>query len=180
MDACMDATHALTAKNLYKQQRRWGWGVENVPYVIFNFYKNFDTMPKRKTLSHIWVQLYGFHSWATNALIIAVIGWMPMLLGGDRFNQTVLSGNLPGISRTLMTIAMGGMVLSAIISTLLLPKQPKNFGFGKRLAMILQWLILPVSIIAFGSIPGLEAQTRLMFGKYMGFWVTPKTRKAIE
>lgn len=177
MDACMDETHALTAKNLYKQQRRWGWGVENVPFVIFNFIKNFKSMPKGKTLSHIWVQLYGFHSWATNALIIGVIGWMPMLLGGDRFNQTVLSSNLPVVSRTLMTIAMGGLVLSAIISTLLLPKQPDNYGWGKRLGMILQWLILPVSIIFFGSIPGLEAQTRLMFGKYMGFWVTPKARK---
>ncbi len=177
MDACMDETHALTAKNLYKQQLRWGWGIENVPYVIFNFIKNWREMPKLKTFSHIWVQIYGFHSWATNALIIAVVGWMPMLLGGDRFNQTVLSSNLPVVSRTLMTIAMLGLVLSAIISTLLLPSQPKNYGWGKRLAMALQWLILPFSIIFFGAIPGLEAQTRLMLGKYMGFWVTPKARK---
>jgi hypothetical protein len=35
---------------------------------------------------------------------------------------------------------------------------------------------LPVIIITLGSFPGLEAQTRLMFGKYMGFWVTPKYR----
>lgn len=177
MDACLAETHAITAKNLYKQQLRWGWGVENVPYVIFNFIKNWQEMPKLKTFSHIWVQLYGFHSWATNALIIAVIGWMPMLLGGDRFNQTVLSSNLPVVSRTLMTVAMLGLVLSAIISTLLLPKQPANYGWGKRLAMILQWIVLPFSIIFFGAIPGLESQTRLLFGRYMGFWSTPKARK---
>jgi hypothetical protein len=68
------------------------------------------------------------------------------------------------------------MVLSAIISTLLLPKKPKNFGFLKNIALVLEWLVLPVSIIAFGAFPALEAQTRLMFGKYMGFRVTPKER----
>lgn len=176
MDAAMDETFIGTAKSLYKQQRRWGWGVENLPYLVFNLIKNWHEMPKKKIAELIFVQVYGFHSWATNALIIAVIGWMPMLLGGDAFNSTVLSGNLPAISRVFMTMAMMGLVLSAVISTLLLPPMPKNYGWGKRMAMVLQWLILPASIIIFGAIPGLEAQTRLMLGKYMGFWVTPKAR----
>ena len=176
MDATMDSNFIKTAQSLYKQQRRWGWGVENVPYLIFNFIKRYKTLPKRRTMSLIFVQIYGFHSWATNALIIAVVGWMPMLLGGDRFNSSVLSGNLPYVARTLMTIAMLGLVVSAVISTLLLPPPPKNYGWHKRLAMVLQWLILPVSIIIFGSIPGLAAQTRLFFGRYLGFFVTPKAR----
>ncbi|KKR20424.1 MAG: hypothetical protein UT48_C0018G0017 [Parcubacteria group bacterium GW2011_GWE2_39_37] len=176
MDTTMDESFVKTATTLYKQQRRWGWGVENIPYLIFNFIKNYKVMPKGKMFGLIFVQLYGFHSWATNALIIAVIGWMPMLLGGDAFNSTVLSGNLPNITRNLMTVAMFGMVLSAVISTLLLPPRPKNYGFWKSITMVLQWLILPISIITFGSIPGIEAQTRLMLGKYMGFFVTPKNR----
>jgi len=176
MDVCMDKTNWLTARNLYKQQRRWGWGVENIPYLIFNTIKNWRNLPKFKMINRILVQLYGFHSWATNALIIAVIGWMPLLLGGDRFNATVLSSNLPFVARSLMTYAMGGLVLSAILSTLLLPKRPKEYGVTKNMAMILQWVVLPLSIIIFGSIPGLEAQTRLMLGKYLGFYVTPKAR----
>jgi len=177
MDVCMDDTNWQTMKNLYKQQRRWGWGVENLPYLMFNTIKERKQLPLGKMFNKIFIQLYGFHSWATNALIIGVIGWMPMILGGDRFNVTVLSSNLPVVSRTLMSVAMIGMVFSAIISSLLLPKRPKNYGFLKSFTMILQWMILPVSIIFFGSIPGLEAQTRLMLGKYMGFWVTPKVRK---
>ena len=176
MDVCMDEKIIKTAKSLYRQQRRWGWGVENVPYLIFNIIKKWKDFPKGKAINRILIQIHGFHSWATNALIIAVIGWMPLLLGGDRFNITVLSRNLPMVTRTLMMIAMIGLVISAIISTLLLPKKPKKYGLGKNLAMILQWLILPFSIIVFGAIPSLEAQTRLMLGKYMGFWVTPKSR----
>jgi len=177
MDVCMDETAGRTMKNLYKQQRRWGWGVENLPYLMFNVFKERKNLPLGKMINKILIQLYGFHSWATNALIIGVIGWMPMILGGDRFNKTVLSSNLPMVSRTLMTVAMIGMIFSAIISTLLLPKRPADYGLGKSLAMILQWLVLPVSIIAFGAIPSLEAQTRLMLGKYLGFWVTPKARR---
>ncbi len=176
MDVCMDEKTMDAARNLYKQQRRWGWGVENLPYLLFNVIKNWKTYPKGKMIGRLMVQLHGFHSWATNALIIGVIGWLPMLIGGDSFNSSTLSTNLPTITRTLMVFAMSGMVLSAIISNLLLPEKPKNYPFLKKMLMPFQWLILPFTIIIFGAIPGLEAQTRLMFGKYLGFWVTPKKR----
>lgn len=178
MDVCMDESVWQTAKNLYKQQRRWGWGVENIPYLMFNFIKNWRVFPKRKFINRILVQLYGFHSWATNALIIGVIGWMPMFLGGDRFNETVLSTNLPFVTRTLMTIAMIGLVLSAIFSTLLLPKKPRKYSPLKYLVIVGQWIILPLSIIFFGAVPGLDSQSRLMLGgkRRLGFFVTPKSR----
>lgn len=176
MDVCMDKNSWKTFKNLYNQQLRWGWGVENIPYLMFNTIKQWKTIPKGKFISRILVQVYGFHSWATNALIIAVIGWMPMLIGGDKFNVTVLSSNLPIVTRTLMMLAMFGLIFSAIISTLLLPKRPKKYGILKNVSMVVQWAILPVSIIVLGSFPGLHAQTKLMLGKYMGFWVTPKAR----
>jgi hypothetical protein len=80
-----------------------------------------------------------------------------------------------------MTIAMSGLLFSAIISTLLLPHRPESIGFWKRfytrILAVLEWLLLPASIIIFGAIPALDSQTRLMFGKYMGFWVTPKHRE---
>ncbi len=176
MDVTMDKNFWKTAKSLYYQQRRWGWGVENLPYLVFNTVKMWSQIPKRKFIGRIVVQLYGFHSWATNALIIGVIGWMPMLLGGDKFNSSVISTNLPAVTRTLMLMAMSGLVFSAVLSTILLPKAPKKYGVIKYAMMLLQWLILPVSIICFGSIPGLDAQFRLMFKKYLGFMVTPKSR----
>jgi len=176
MDVCMDKNSWKTFKNLYNQQLRWGWGVENIPYLMFNTIKNWKEIPKKKFISKILVQVHGFHSWATNALIIAVIGWMPMLIGGDKFNMTVLSSNLPIVARTLMMLAMSGLIFSAIISTLLLPEKPKKYGISKNIFMFVQWAILPISIIIFGSIPGLHSQTKLMLGDYMGFWVTPKVR----
>jgi len=89
----------------------------------------------------------------------------------------LLSYNLPQVTRFIMTAAMVGIVSSAIYGARLLPPRPQHHQPRKYLFMVLQWLLMPVTIIVFGSIPGLEAQTRLMFGKYMGFWVTPKVRQ---
>ena len=45
-----------------------------------------------------------------------------------------------------------------------------------NLKLVVEWIFVPISVIVFGAIPCLDAQIRLMMGKYMGFWVTPKNR----
>ncbi len=178
MDVTHDQSYLKTAKSLYKQQRRWAWGAENIPYLLFNSSKRWNNpgFDRRRVFSHILIQIYGFHAWATNALIIAVVGWLPLLIGGERFTVTVLSGNLPAVTTNLMNVAMIGLILSAVISALLLPPKPPGYPGWKKIFMILEWIAVPATIVIFGAIPCLEAQIRLMAGKYMGFWVTPKTR----
>jgi len=72
---------------------------------------------------------------------------------------------------------MIGMIISSIISLLILPPKPKKLSKFKNLSIILQWLFLPITLIIFGGIPSLDAQSRLMLKKYLGFWVTEKVRK---
>ena len=165
-------------QNIYKQQRRWGYGVENVPYFFFGFYKN-KLIPLKKKLYYIFNILEGFHSWATNAVIIFLLGWLPVAVGGATFNQSVLSLNLPQFTRVIMSLAMIGLISSAVLSIVLLPPRPLRYRRFKYLWMVLQWLLFPVTAIILGALPGLEAQTRLMLGKYLGFWVTPKESRRI-
>lgn len=176
MDANLAPKFWQTVKNIYKQQRRWGWGSENIPYFVFGSWKN-KKMPFWQKIRQNLKQLEGFWSWSTNAFIIFLLGWLPLVLGGEKFNVMVISYNLPRITSILMTITMIGLMSSAIYSTVLLPPRPPHYPKRKYIFMVLQWILIPITIIIFGAIPSIEAQTRLMLGRYMGFWVTPKTRK---
>ena len=175
MDANVAPTFWQTVKNQYKQIRRWLWGAENNPYFMFGFIKNKKILASVKW-HHALVQTERTHSSPTNALIMFLLSWLPLWFGGSHFTVTILSYNLPKITAWILGVAMLGLVTSAVISIMLLPPRPPNYGKFKWLWMALQWILFPVNFIVFGAIPALDAQTRLMLGKYMGFWVTPKAR----
>jgi len=59
-----------------------------------------------------------------------------------------------------------------------LPPRPAGTRVHAYFTMLIQWALLPITLIIFGSIPAIDAQTRLMLGKYLGFHVTAKMRKA--
>lgn len=178
MDANVAPTFWQTMKNLYKQQRRWAWGVENFPYLLSDFWKN-KLIPNQSKWYWGFQILEGFHSWATNSLIIFALGWLPILIGGGEFNQSVLSYNLPVITRYIMLLASVGIASSAILSIILLPPKPEGIRYRYYVLYILQWILMPLTLIIFGSIPALDAQTRLILGGRcrLGFWVTPKNRE---
>lgn len=179
MDANVAPTFWQTLKNQYRQIRRWHYGVENNPYFQFGFLKN-KNIPKRKKWYFNWTMIEKTHSSATNPIIIFLLGWLPIFVGGSDFNRTVLSLNLPNVTSAIMQLAMVGLISSAVISVVLLPPKPPEYGRFKWAWMVLQWVLFPVNFILFGALPAIDAQTRLMFGKYLGFWVTPKIRNNPE
>ena len=176
MDANVAKSLWHTMKNQYKQQRRWAWGVENIPYTAFGFLKN-KLVPLRKKIRYLFNLGEGFHSWATNSLIIFLMGWLPLLIGGTAFHATTLSYSLPKLTQILLTISMVGIIVSAILSILLMPPTPNGRSRFNKGWLFMQWFLTPIVLMIFSSFPALEAQTRLMFGKYMGFWVTEKSRR---
>ncbi|PJB98591.1 MAG: hypothetical protein CO078_01555 [Candidatus Nealsonbacteria bacterium CG_4_9_14_0_8_um_filter_36_17] len=176
MDAVLSKNLLRTIINQYKQQRRWAWGCENIPYLFYGFLKN-KKIPLWEKLRHSLNILDGFWSWATSALLVFFLGWLPLMFGGQEFKVTLLSYNLPRLTSNIMTAAMIGMIVSAIISLLILPPRPSQFSRWKNLSMVFQWLLLPITLIFFGTFPALDAQIRLMLNKPLGFWMTEKTRK---
>ncbi|MBI4160058.1 glycosyltransferase family 2 protein [Candidatus Wolfebacteria bacterium] len=169
-----------TAKNIYKQQRRWAWGIENIPYMLDGFRKH----PKirfREKIFWSYVFIEGFYSWATTPFIMFLGGWLPIFLGGEDFNTTLLSYNLPRTTGFLMNLLTVGLFASAILSINMLPPRPTWFRSWHYIIYLLQWAFIPVVIIIFSALPAVDAQTRMIIGgKFrLGFWPTPKTRRVI-
>ena len=176
MDATIGSSFWGTVRNIYKQHRRWTYGVENWCYIVYHFMKN-KNIPLKQRLSVAALQGEGYWSLVTNPIMLFILGWAPIFLGTREFHETVLSYELPIMVRNLLIIAMGGLIVSSIISLSLTPPRPEKAPRFSYVIMVLQWIIVPVTMIVFSAIPGLDAQTRLMFGRYMGFWVTPKRVK---
>lgn len=176
MDATTAPTFWGTIQNIYRQHRRWTYGVENWCYLMYHFSKN-KMIPLKRRWAIGALQGEGYWSLVTNPIMLFILGWAPIFLGTREFHETVLSYELPIMVRNLLIVAMGGLVVSSIISLSLTPPRPDGHSRFRYVVMTLQWIMVPMTMIVFSAIPGLDAQTRLMFGKYMGFWVTPKRQK---
>jgi hypothetical protein len=116
------------------------------------------------------------YSWATAPLLIFILGRLPLYFAPQAVRGSALYQNAPFTLETLMNLAMVGIVVSAIFSLLLLPKPPDGHGLLRYPFMVTQWLFVPISLIIFGCLPAIDAQTRLFFGQYLGFSVSQKKR----
>jgi hypothetical protein len=176
MDSVMGKNLKSSLENQYKQVRRWAYGVENFPFMVWNFWGN-KQIPFLKKFRYIFNQLEGIYSWATAPILIFILGRLPVAIANHRGLTSAIVQNSPHILSILMTVSMIGLMASALISLTLLPPRPKTSPRWQWVIMFAQWIIFPITMIIFGSIPATDAVTRLMLGKYLGFNVTEKFRK---
>jgi cellulose synthase/poly-beta-1,6-N-acetylglucosamine synthase-like glycosyltransferase len=177
MDAAEADTYWKTYAAQYNQKKRWFWGIENFPYISLGFLKN-KNISWHKKLSQWLRMLDSFYTLATAPIILAFGGWLPVTLGGKAFQQNVVSQNLINLTSILTGLALTGLVTTFVISMLIVPARPNHKTPLLSIGMMLQWLLVPIVTIFFGSIPAIDSQTRLMTGRYIGeFWVSDKPRK---
>lgn len=177
MDTVRDDTWWKSIKNLYRQQRRWAWGVEHVPFLLYEFGKKGKQIPFWLKFKWVFIEWEGKWSWCSVAILITILGRLPMYVAPESVRQSALFFNAPHILEILMTVSMIGLFLSALFSFPLLPKRPESHPPHKYLMMLGQWALLPFSMILVSAIPAIDAVTHLMLGKYLGFNVSLKKRK---
>ncbi len=168
--------HSLFA--LYRQLRRWAWGVENFAYMAQAFSRD-KLMPWRTKLSYLWKQIEGSYTWATAPLLITILGQLPFWLAPERFRSYAVFLNTPFTLQWIMRFALVGVFVSAALALTLLPRRPAHVPRWRGIVVgLLQWLLLPVTFVIFGSIPAVDAQTRAMLGGRfkLGFNVSAKRR----
>ncbi|MEI9966243.1 MAG: glycosyltransferase family 2 protein [Candidatus Moraniibacteriota bacterium] len=176
LDAVLAETYWKTIKNQYKQKRRWAYGIENFPVTMRAIWPD-KIIPLKTKLRVSFEMLEGHYSWATTSFILSFLGWIPLVLGGAAFRESVIAHNLPYVTRTLMTMGMAGLLVTVPLSLLSLPPKPKRYHWSRYSYMLFQWVLIP--LVAFlSALPAIDSQTRLLTKRYFGeFWVTEKIRR---
>lgn len=171
MDTVAGGTYFESLVALYKQQRRWAWGVEHFPYMVTEFAKH-PGISLGKKFRYLFNHLEGMFTWAAAPFLIFVLGYIPFWTTDGATSSLVV--NSPYTLEIMMRLATFGVFITGALSLFLLPPRPQKTRAWTWLIMVGQWALLPVTFIVFGAMPALDAQTRFMLGKYLGFNVTKK------
>lgn len=174
-DAVLADNYWKTFRAQYKQLRRWAWGASDIPFVIRNSIAN-KRIPWSNKLVQIGRLVEGHFSWATASITLTAVAWLPLILN-PQFSYQTLAHELPVITSNILQVASVGIIVTIFISMISLPPRPPRYRRTRTLWMVAQWALLPVTSIMFGSLAAIDAQTRLMFGKYLEFYVTEKATK---
>lgn len=175
MDVAASDNWFTTAQSVYKQKQRWAWGVENFPIVMRAFLKA-KKIPIYERLRHGFKLFEGHLSWATSGFILSLIGWLPVFFARREFASSVVYYNVPEIANTIFTLGFFAICVTIMLSMFMLPKTRIRHRWLIKIAHAFEWLMVPAILVLFSALPALHAQTRLMFGKYLEFWVTDKKR----
>lgn len=170
-DAVLSKGYLKTLKAQFVQLRRWTWGASDVAYVVDQGFFKPNKVPLHDKLMKVFRLLEGHITWAVAPLLILFSGFIPGL-----FNpQSYAANELPLIVSRVQTVALIGAMASLFICLKTLPPKPARYRQHRRLYMILQWVYLPVTAVAYNSFAALNSQTRLIFGRYLSkFDVTEK------
>jgi len=172
MDAPLAKGIWNTFKNQYEQYKRWAWGASDDPWIIRNYFLVSDVPFWDKTMRLFHV-LWSHFMWPVNWFIITVGLTIPSLLN-PRFARTTLGYTVPKLSSFILSIALIFLVVMLIFDNIYKPKRPKNFPKWRAIFLPLEFVLMPVAGFFFSALPGLDAHTRLMLGKYIEYRVTEK------
>jgi cellulose synthase/poly-beta-1,6-N-acetylglucosamine synthase-like glycosyltransferase len=172
-DAVLTDSYKRTLKMQFVQVRRWAWGASDIAYVFNQGFLKKNNIPKHKVIGKFLRLLEGHVSWSTAPLLLLLAALVPFFLNPDSY----LANQLPQVASKLQTVAMVGILVTLYLSMRTLPPKPERYKRRRNLWMVIQWVYLPVTSIIYSSFAAIYAQTRLMFGWYLGFIVTEKAVK---
>jgi len=159
-------------RSRYEQEKRWAWGVTDVPYAIKKFFTT-PHIPILPKISRLWYVIETHLFWPTSFFILTLGASIPALIN-PVFNRTTLGHNLPRMAGLILTITTLFVVVLIFLDAKSRPKRPAHFSIAKTPLLLFQWILLPVVSFLFSSLPALEAHTRLLFGKRLEYKVTEK------
>ena len=171
-DAAESNSWWATFKNQYEQLKRWAWGVSDDAYIIKQYFSSHDIPFLDKSVRVLKI-IEDHFLWPVNWFAITVSAFLPPLLNPE-FNRTVIGKTLPQVTSTLLTLSLVSMVVIFVLDAINRPPRPNKKNVLSYILQPLEFLLLPVIGFFFSALPGIDAHTRLMLGKYIEYKVTEK------
>lgn len=173
-DAVLSNTYLKTLKAQFIQLRRWAYGSSDIAYVGNLFFSRDRNVSITGGLSRLIRLIDGHVTQACAPILIAIGGWIPMLLNSQAA-RSMTAHQLPDVISVIQRIAMIGLVISIYFSFKILPPRPERYKRRRTFGMLIQWVLMPITSIAYGALSAVYSQTRLFIGCYMDkFDVTEK------
>jgi len=171
-DAVRARSYPRTLVEQYLQIRRWAWGITDIPYYVRNAFAHpeIPRLVRVRRLVDLWLDHI---NWAIAPFVIIFGSNLPLLLN-PVFAETTLGQNLPLYASWLLTGAFCCLAILMHVEERLAPARPADWGVVRNVLSRLQWLLIPVVGLVFSNLPALDAQTRLMTGRYLEYRVTEK------
>jgi hypothetical protein len=161
----------------FVQVRRWAYGASDVAYAI-NCIKNRPKKLKLWPALTRWFRLLDSHvTQAVIAPIVAFGGWVPLLINPES-SQSLPVHELPIMIGSIQQVAMVGLAITIFTSFAMLPPKPARYRKSKHFLMLIQWVLMPVTSIAYASASAYYSQTRLLLARY--FTVFETTEKFVK
>jgi hypothetical protein len=163
-----------TLKAQFIQLRRWAYGASDVPYVATLIFSKRRTVPFGGGIARL-VRLIDSHvTLASVALLVAFGGWVPLFIN-PYSAHSIAAHQLPEVISGVQRVAMVGIFIMVFLTFKMLPPRPARYRRRRNVGMLLQWVLMPVTGIAYSSASAFTSQTALLLGRYFDkFDVTEK------
>ena len=171
-DAAESGDRWSTFVNQYEQLKRWAWGVSDDAYIIKKYIMATEIPFWEKTV-RVSKTIEDHFLWPVNWFIVTIAAFLPPLLN-PAFNRTTIGKTLPQVTSSLLTLSLISMVIIFIIDAINRPPRPNKKNPLSYIFQPLEFFMLPIIGFFFSALPGIDAHTRLMLGKYIEYRVTEK------
>ncbi|WKZ25320.1 MAG: glycosyltransferase family 2 protein [bacterium] len=171
-DAAQSTSHWKTMKNQYEQYRRWAWGTSDDSWIIKNYLVDRDIpfWDKTTRLMHV---IWSHFMWPVNWFIITIGLTLPTLIN-PAFGRTALGFMVPKLSSIILTLSLSFFFVLFFVDNIYKPKRPEGLSVWRSILAPFEFILMPIAGFFFSALPGLDAHTRLMLGKYIEYKVTEK------
>ena len=122
-DAVLADGYRQTLKAQFIQLRRWTYGASDIAYIADKGFWHRHGAPKADVLAKLLRTLWDHVNWATGALMVWYIGFIPPLL----HPQNLAANELPLIVSRVQRVGVAGLLVMIYICLVTLPPRPARY-----------------------------------------------------